>query len=97
MLNRSLPGSVLWRRSSKAPVPWWLCWTSWHAMSRWRQVFAWAKALWLDQTVAFLMALLEYAASVDHVVVVYTLAGSADAFSDQTEKVSGEDQGVERR
>ncbi len=40
-----------------------------------------------DQTVAFLMALLEYAASVDHVVVVYTLAGSADAFSEQTEKL----------
>ena len=40
-----------------------------------------------DQTVAFLMALLEYAASVDDVVVVYTLASSADAFSDQTEKV----------
>ncbi len=40
-----------------------------------------------DQTVAFLMALLEYAASVDDVVVVYTLASSADAFSEQTEKV----------
>ena len=40
-----------------------------------------------DQTVAFLMALLEYAASVDHVVVVYTLAGSADAFSGRTESV----------
>ena len=40
-----------------------------------------------DQTVAFLMALLEYAAGVDHVVVVYTLASSADAFSDQTEGV----------
>ena len=38
-----------------------------------------------DQTVAFLMALLEYAAGVDHVVVVYTLASSADAFSEQTE------------
>ena len=40
-----------------------------------------------DQTVAFLMALLEYAASVDQVVVVYTLAGSADAFSEQTESL----------
>ncbi|MDE0675360.1 MAG: DUF499 domain-containing protein, partial [bacterium] len=40
-----------------------------------------------DQTVAFLMALLEYAASVDHVAVVYTLAGSADAFSGQTERL----------
>ena len=40
-----------------------------------------------DQTVAFLMALLEYAASVNHVVVVYTLAGSADAFAAQTEKL----------
>ena len=40
-----------------------------------------------DQTAAFLMALLEYAASVDDVVVVYTLASSADAFSEQTEKV----------
>lgn len=40
-----------------------------------------------DQTVAFLMALLEYAASADRVVVVYTLAGSADAFSEQTEKL----------
>ena len=40
-----------------------------------------------DQTVAFLMALLEYAAGVDHVVVVYTLAGSADAFPGRTEGV----------
>ena len=38
-----------------------------------------------DQTTAFLMALLEYAASVDHVVAVYTLASSSDAFADQTE------------
>ncbi len=40
-----------------------------------------------DQTVAFLMALFEYAASADNVVVVYTLASSADAFSEQTERV----------
>lgn len=40
-----------------------------------------------DQTVAFLMALLEYAASVNHVSVVYTLAGSADAFSQKTEQL----------
>lgn len=40
-----------------------------------------------DQTTAFLMALLEYAASVDHVVAVYTLASSSDAFADQTERL----------
>jgi len=40
-----------------------------------------------DQTTAFLMALFAYAAAVDHVVVVYSLAGSADAFAKQTEKL----------
>ena len=40
-----------------------------------------------DQTTAFLMALFEYAAAVDHVVVAYSLASSADAFVDQTEMV----------
>lgn len=40
-----------------------------------------------DQTTAFLMALLEFAASVDHVVAVYTLASSSDAFADQTERL----------
>ena len=40
-----------------------------------------------DQTTAFLMALFEYAAAVDHVVVAYSLASSADAFVGQTEKV----------
>lgn len=40
-----------------------------------------------DQTTAFLMALLEYAASVDHVVAVYTLASSGDAFAGQTDRV----------
>ncbi|MDE0603886.1 MAG: DUF499 domain-containing protein [bacterium] len=40
-----------------------------------------------DQTTAFLMALFEYAAEVDNVVVVYSLASSADAFAEQTEMV----------
>ena len=40
-----------------------------------------------DQTTAFLMALFEYAAGVDHLVVAYSLASSADAFVYQTEKV----------
>lgn len=40
-----------------------------------------------DQTTAFLMALFEYAAEVDHLVVAYSLASSADAFAGQTEKV----------
>ena len=40
-----------------------------------------------DQTTAFLMALFEYAAEVDHLVVAYSLASSADAFVGQTEKV----------
>ena len=40
-----------------------------------------------DQTTAFLMALLEFAASVEHVVAVYTLASSSDAFADQTERL----------
>lgn len=40
-----------------------------------------------DQTTAFLMALFEYAAGVDHVVVAYSLASSADAFVAQTEAV----------
>ena len=40
-----------------------------------------------DQTTAFLMALFEYAAAVDHVVVAYSLASSADAFVGQTEKI----------
>ena len=40
-----------------------------------------------DQTTAFLMALFEFAASVDHVVIAYSLASSADAFVDQTEMI----------
>ena len=40
-----------------------------------------------DQTTAFLMALFEFASEVDHVVVTYSLASSADAFVDQTEKI----------
>ena len=37
-----------------------------------------------EQTVAFLMSLLEFAASKERVVVVLTLASDADAFSDET-------------
>lgn len=40
-----------------------------------------------DQTTAFLMALFEYAAGVDHLVVAYSLASSADAFVHQTERI----------
>ncbi len=40
-----------------------------------------------DQTTAFLMALLEHATQTDNLVVVYSLASSADAFADQTETV----------
>ncbi len=40
-----------------------------------------------DQTTAFLMALFEYAAGVDHLVIAYSLASSADAFVDQTEAI----------
>ncbi len=40
-----------------------------------------------DQTTAFLMALFEYAAGVNHVVAAYSLASSADAFAAQTEGV----------
>ncbi|MBN1262662.1 MAG: ATP-binding protein [Anaerolineae bacterium] len=38
-----------------------------------------------EQTVAFLMSLLEFAASRSNAVVVLTLAGSGDAFADETE------------
>jgi len=38
-----------------------------------------------EQTVAFLMTLIEYAASQKHVCVVITLADSKDAFSEETE------------
>jgi predicted AAA+ superfamily ATPase len=37
-----------------------------------------------DQTIAFLMSLIEYAASRKNVVVVLTFAGEMDAFSDET-------------
>lgn len=40
-----------------------------------------------EQTLAFLMALLEVAASAERTVVVYTLAGLRDAFAEQTEAV----------
>lgn len=40
-----------------------------------------------DQTVAFLMALLEVAAATKHLVVVYTLASSHDAFAEETETI----------
>jgi len=40
-----------------------------------------------DQTVAFLMSLLEMAASKKQVVVVFTLTTQQDAFSDQTERI----------
>lgn len=38
-----------------------------------------------DQTVAFLMSLLEFAASKEHCLVVLTLASESDAFSSETE------------
>ncbi len=37
-----------------------------------------------DQTIAFLMSLLEFAASKEHCLVVLTLAGPTDAFADET-------------
>jgi len=40
-----------------------------------------------DQTVAFLMALLEVATAAKQLVVVYTLASSQDAFAEETETV----------
>ena len=43
-----------------------------------------------DQTVAFLMALLEMAASKAKVVVVYTLATAGDAFAKETEELQQE-------
>lgn len=43
-----------------------------------------------EQTVAFLMSLLEYAASREHVVVVLTLADEADAFGQETEELKRE-------
>ncbi|MBI4640170.1 MAG: ATP-binding protein, partial [Candidatus Tectomicrobia bacterium] len=43
-----------------------------------------------DQTIAFLMALLEMAASKSRVVVVYTLATTGDAFGKETEELQEE-------
>jgi len=43
-----------------------------------------------EQTVAFLMSLLEFAASKERVVVVMTLAESSDAFGDETEQLRQE-------
>jgi len=40
-----------------------------------------------EQTVAFLMALIEYAASQPDVVIVITLAGDTDAFSEETQEL----------
>lgn len=40
-----------------------------------------------EQTVAFLMSLMEYVSSQKHVVLVLTLAGEADAFQKETEQV----------
>lgn len=45
------------------------------------------KSTLADQTTAFLMSLLEAASSAPRVVVVYTLASSADAFAAQTEEI----------
>lgn len=46
------------------------------------------------QTVAFLMALLEFASSRDRVVVTFTLADSKDAFAEETDEIRQE---LERR
>ncbi len=45
------------------------------------------KSTLADQTTAFLVALLDAAASAERVAVVYTLASSADAFADETEQI----------
>ncbi len=45
------------------------------------------KSTLADQTNAFLVALLDAAASAERVVVVYTLASSVDAFADETEQI----------
>ncbi|WP_456429965.1 ATP-binding protein [Rhodocaloribacter sp.] len=51
------------------------------------EAIAVGKSTLAEQTVAFLMALLDYAAGRDRVSVVFTLASSGDAFARQTERL----------